>query len=140
MTATAITDQIKASFDALGLILVFITVLFGVKYSTIWEDLKSTIPDPARRIDRRQHRQRLWKSIMSGCAPLFVVTGAAWTLFLPLFIHVAGDEPFHPWNRDVTQNAFLFVAGMTGIFFVWSAGFLVAMLWKITRSWWGGRL
>lgn len=139
MIADALTDQIKASFDALGLILVFITVIFGVKYSAIWNDIRSKVPDPARKIDRRNHRRQLWRTFFTGCAPLFIITGAAWIMLLPLFVHVA-RMPFHPWDLNVTQNAFLFVAGMTGLFFAWSAGFTVAVLYKIMRSWYGGRV
>ncbi len=138
MIATALADQIKASFDALGLILVFVTVIFGVKYSAIWNDIRSPIPDPARKMDRRNHRRRLWHTFFTGCAPLFVITGAAWFLLLPLFVHVAG-ESFHPWSLTVTRNAFLFVAGMTGVFFAWSAGFAIAILWRIASSRYGGR-
>ena len=134
MLAMTTAQQIKDAFDAISLILVFVTVIFGVKYPAIWRDIKSEPPPPAQQIARKQYRANLRKRLLTDCVPLVIVTGAAWFLFLPLFVHVAGDEPFHPWNRDVTDNAFLFVAGMTGIFFVWSAGFLVSLAVKAARA------
>jgi hypothetical protein len=134
MTAGATTQEIKDSFDALTLILVFVTVLFGIKYPNIWKDIRSQAPPDVQPIARKNYRVALQHRLLTDSIPLVTVTGCAWFLFLPLFIHVAADEPFHPWSTDVTQNAFLFIAGLTGVFFVWSGGLAATLLMKVIRS------
>ena len=134
MTDAHTAQQIKDSFDALGLILVFVTVVFGVKYPAIWSDIKSAAPPQQQAIARAKYRSQLVKRLLTDCLPLVVITGAAWLLFLPLFVHVAADEPFTLWTREVTDNAFLFVAGMTGIFFAWASGLFTALAIKAART------
>ena len=134
MIADATTQQIHGSFDAISLILVFVSVVFGIKYPAIWGDLRSTAPPAAQPMARTTYRRRLLRRLLADALPLVVLTACAWLLFLPLFVHVAAAEPFHAWNRDVTDNAFLLIAGLTGIFFIWSLGLSLGLVAKMLGS------
>jgi hypothetical protein len=120
LTASILTDQIKANFDALALILVFVTVLFGIKYTEIVKDINKDVPDPARANERKEHHSRLCVSLRKNCIPILATTGVSWILLLPLFIHIVSSQTIHPWDQTITVNAYLFVATMTGVFFFWS--------------------
>ena len=124
-----INELIFQSFDAIGLILVFVFVLFDIKHPRIKGLIGKTPPPKERASEFADYRQSLWSSLFLDALPLVVVNGAVVYLFVPLFIRVLCGYRFDLWEFDFTQTAFIFVV----IFLAWFFGWAVWFFYKLVR-------
>jgi hypothetical protein len=112
-------QEIRYAFDATSLLLVFVAVLFGTRYPQITEDLQLR-PIGGGAHAKQKLRDHLARSLFVNCLPLAVVNGVVFYLFLPLVARIVGESRFDPWGFDFARTAFLVVAGLVLVFFVWS--------------------
>jgi len=130
----AVLQSIKEAFDALGLILVFVFVLFDVKYPQILKDLDRQPPPPGRELDRSSYRKDLRRSLLRNSLPLIVIDGVMLYLLLPLTVRVLQTSRLELWNFDFQRASFLAVALFIAVFFLWSIGLGVELLQRISKA------
>jgi hypothetical protein len=123
-----LAQNVKASFEAVSLIVVFVFVLFDIRYPQIVRDIDSEIPDPARTKERKNHRRLLLNSILRNSLPLVVVNGVLLYLLSPLVVEILRSSTFQVWNFDFLRTCFVVVCGFVAVFFVWSVA-LTIRLW-----------
>lgn len=122
-----LAQEIQAAFQVISLILVFVTVFFGLRYSRINEHLGEVTPAGEKAKERL--RRKLKESLLINCAPLLVVNGIATYLFLPLFVRVLKRMHLELWDFSFTYYSFIFIVLLIFIFFLWSV-YLAAKLVK----------
>lgn len=125
-------QEIQTAFQATSLILVFVTVLFGLRYPQIRDDIEEEIP--AGQDARKRLRKKLCKSFLVNCGPLLLMNGAASYLFSPLFIRVLRRSRFQVWGFDFLRTSFLFIVVLVFIFFLWSAYLGLQLIRRMTKS------
>ena len=127
-----LAQEIQAAFQAISLILVFVTVFFGLRYSRIREHLGETIP--AGPEARKQLRRKLAESLLINCAPLLLINGITSYLFAPLFVQVLKESNFELWDFSFTYTSFIFIALLVFIFFLWAGYLAVQLVRRIIKS------
>jgi hypothetical protein len=113
-----IDQEIKQAFDAISLLLVFVTVFFDMKYKVIQVDLKKEIPTGDKA--KKHFREELIQSLLINCGFLVIVTGAICYMFTPTLIKLVSKAGFNLWNFDFIRTAFVAISIFTFIFFLWS--------------------
>lgn len=121
----ALDQEIQTAFQATSLILVFVTVLFGLRYPQIQRDIGKETPVGEKA--KARLREDLWKSLLVNCTPLLVINGAASYLFSPLLVRVVRGSRFEVWSFDFSRTSFVFIALLVLVFFLWSC-YLAAQL------------
>jgi hypothetical protein len=129
-----LSEVIKTSFEAISLILIFVFVLFDLRYPQIMEDLAKEIPLATRTKERIKHKSNLTKTLFLKSIPLVAILGVILYLFLPTSIRVLSESEFQLWRFDLLRTAFLIVFGLIFIFFVWSVVLLLRLVSRIKTS------
>ena len=127
-----LNEQIQTAFEAISLILVFVTVLFGLRYPQIQSDIQSSIPEGPKA--KQRYRKTLWQSLMVNGVPLLLINGVASYLFLPLFVRVLRESRLNLWNFDFTRTSFVLIALLVFVFFLWSGYLTIRLLTRILKS------
>lgn len=127
-----LNEQIQTAFEAISLILVFVTVLFGLRYPQIQSDIQSLIPEGPKA--KQRYRKTLWQSLMVNGVPLLLINGVASYLFLPLFVRVLRESRLNLWNFDFTRTSFVLIALLVFVFFLWSGYLTIRLLTRILKS------
>jgi hypothetical protein len=125
-------EEIATAFQATSLVLVFVTVLFGIRYERIRTDIRKPVPPGPE--DRRDHRHRLYRSLVANCGPLLLVNGLSSWLFAPLLVRVIKASRFAVWDFDFARTSFVLIAMFVGFFFVWSCVLAVQMGRRIMHT------
>lgn len=127
-----LNEQIQTAFEAISLILVFVTVLFGLRYPQIQSDIESSIPEGPKA--KQRHRKTLWQSFMVNGVPLLLINGVASYLFLPLFVRVLRESRLNLWDFDFIRTSFVLIALLVFFFFLWSGYLAIRLLARILKS------
>jgi hypothetical protein len=127
-----LNEEIRAAFEATSLILVFVTILFDLRYPKIQRDIRVEIPSGDKAKGR--HREKLWQSLLVNCAPLLLINGAASYLFLPLFIRVLQESHLELWDFDFSRTSFVFITLVVFVFFLWSGYLMVQLVGRMIKS------
>lgn len=109
-----INSAIITAFQATQLILVFVTVVFLLRYPQIQEDIHSKTPPGDG--EKKSLKKELSQSIWEKCIPLLLINGVAFCLFIPLTWHVIESII----NIDFVRASFLFIVAMIFIILIWS--------------------
>ena len=128
-----ITAEIKQAFDVLGLILVFVFVLFDVNYKKIEESLLVTLPGRDMPIQRKGKLKDLQSILIYRCFLMDGIYLALVYLLLPTFFRLLGQAVLRLWNFDLLNTAFVLVFLFILGFLFWS-GWLTWKLWKHVRQ------
>lgn len=115
-----INQSIQIAFQATQLILVFVTILFGLYYPQIQKAILQSIPKGNRIKERMELRNKLVQIIKEKCVPLLLINGIASYLFLPLFIQVVSESNLKLWNFDFARTSYVFIALLIFVFFIWT--------------------
>jgi hypothetical protein len=124
-----LNQAIKDTFQVLSLILVFVTLLFTLRYKEIVEDISKEVPEGERA--RNREKKRLRTSILTNCLPSFLLSGISFYLFLPLSITIIKSSKIELWNFDFLATAFILITFCVGSFFIWSSWLGIRLLWKV---------
>ena len=126
--------SIKDSFSIMSLLLVFAFVLFDIRYPEIVRELEKRIPDKSLKLEREQHRKKLWECFIYKNLLLIVLNAVLLYLFLPLLLRVLSNSVFRIWNFDFVRTAFVFVIVLIGMFLSWSILLAYFLLRRISES------
>jgi hypothetical protein len=126
----SLDQQIATAFQASSLVLVFVTVLFGLRYDQIQKDVRKEIP--ARDPELKCYKcDLLIESLILKCGLLVLVNGATVYLFLPLAVRIMCQSRFDPWNFDFARTSFLLIAALVFAYFIWSCCLACQVLRRI---------
>ena len=125
---------IKDSFNVISLLLVFVFVLFDIRYPQIIKELEKDIPDKDLELERKNHRKKLMNRLLYQNLPLIIVNGILLYLFLPLLITVLLNSRFQIWHFDFVRTAFVIVIMLIAAFFFWSIYLAYLLLKRIVAS------
>jgi hypothetical protein len=128
-----INQLIKDSFDVISLILVFVFVLFDLRYPQIMEELKKELPPKDRKLERDKQKEKLKQVLLVSNAPLIVIYGFLFYLFLPLLFRVRSESRISLWQFDFVRTAFVFIVALIFGFLIWSIKLAVQMVIKILK-------
>jgi hypothetical protein len=120
----ALTTQIQDSFSATQILLVFITIFFGLKYQEVKNLVNEKIPnDPNDLID---FRKKINSTLKFGCGILLAVLIIIFILFFPLLYSVIINafqyiysNP-NPIQYNFIQTSFFTIDLMILGFIIWS--------------------
>ena len=125
---------IKDSFNVISLLLVFVFVLFDIRYPQIIKELEKDIPDKDLELERKNHRKKLMNGLLYQNLPLIIVNGILLYLFLPLLITVLLNSRFQIRRFDFVRTAFVIVIMLIAAFFFWSIYLAYLLLKRIAAS------
>lgn len=114
----ALSSKLADTFDAISILLVFVTVLFGLRYPQIQAQLN--VPSPAGPVAKRNLIEQLWTSLLVNCFPLLVVNGAVAYLTAPLMYAILKTSDIHFLDFDFLRSAFFVIALLLYWFFGWA--------------------
>lgn len=129
---SGIEDQIREASDMMSLILVFVTILFGVRYPQIQDDLAEEVP--AGEAARRRHRAKLRRSLMVNALPLLLVAGISTFLFVPLSLQIGEHYTMSLNDFNLVVSAFVFLTSLIAILFAWSLILAGKLVNRMTKS------
>jgi hypothetical protein len=129
-----LSPLISRSFDVVSLVLVFVFVLFDIRYPQITQTIKKEIPDKAREKDRRFYRDELQKCLLQKNLPLVLIYGVLTYLLLPLLVGIFAQSRIDLWNFDLLRTGYLVVFLFVLAFFLWSVWLGVRLVVRINAS------
>lgn len=125
-----IDKLILDTFQAINLILVFGTILFGIRYQEIVREINQEQPlNGAKGLKKR--KEELKNSFWIKCFPQIILFGGLLYLFLPIIVKVFQNCSFLFWNFNFLPTAFVFIYILIMVFFIWSIVLAVRILKKI---------
>ena len=127
-----INEEIRLAFDAMSLLLVFVTVLFDIRYKVIQKEIEKSIPEGDKA--KKQLRRELIRGILINSAPLVVITGGISYLFSPLLRKVIEQSKLNIWNFDFFSSSFVFIVLLIFLFFLWSCYLTILLLIRIYKT------
>ena len=131
MAIEEIQSIILAISRFISLILVFVTVLFGIRYPQVQADIKEEIPAGQKAKDRL--RARLSKRLYIDMAPMLLITFFSSYLFLPLMIRIFNAYEFKLWDFDIVITAFVFITICIWFFFGWALLLSLKLMLRINK-------
>jgi hypothetical protein len=130
----ALNASIDNAFSTLGLLLVFIFVLFDLRFPQITAKIEAEIPDKKRMKERQIHRRELRKCLWQKGLPLMLVYAAVVYLMLPLLVRVVASSRLDPLHFDFLRTGFVLIFLFALGFFVWSLTLAARLIGKIREA------
>lgn len=124
-----LTDEIERAFDATGLILVFVTVWFGLSVQAVHGELELGIPAGSHA--RKERRRKIMRTFLIHCAPLLAAYATTAYLFLPITTSIIEESEFSVWDFDFQRTAFVIVHFTLVLFLAYS----VWLARRLGRKW-----
>lgn len=121
-------QDILDAFQAVSLIIVFVTVMFGIRYPTIIENLKMEIPSPP--LARRRTKLKVLHSLLINCVLQLLLIGGSLYLCLPLTIRIIKEYSFKLWNFEFLPTSFILVFVWISFIFCWCLILTIEMIIK----------
>jgi hypothetical protein len=123
--------ELRNISEFISLILVFVTVLFGIRYPQILEDIKKEIPAGTKA--KKRHKVHLFGSLAFKGLPILIINFFSSYLFLPLVLEITRDYEFVLWDFDFFVSAFVFISFLIFYFFIWSLYLCIRLLIRIIK-------
>jgi len=120
MVLANLQEQALLAFQALTMFVAFVTVLFGIRYTSLLATATDALPDASTSEKRKNEQKRRRKVLWVQGLPLVSLTGVSVFLFLPLAIRIVDHHQFRLWNFDLIIEAYVFLAAYMFIFFIWT--------------------
>jgi|LSQX01.1.fsa_nt_gb hypothetical protein len=107
------------TFQALGIILVFVTLLFSMKYPYIMKTLASETPYGEK--EKMRYRRKLTKSLATDCLPVLVLDLISLYVLLPLAVGLLASGMASFWDVNMLPMAYLAITIWLIVLTVWVA-------------------
>ncbi len=122
--------EILDIFQAIGLLLVFMTIFFGMKYPQIVDALNTNAPIDKPK-DLKQYKANLSLSFVTNCLPLIVFILLSSIVVLPLAKAIIGSNGLQIWSYESLQLAYILITLWILLLLVWVVILSGRMLYKI---------
>lgn len=129
MESAAISRDIASTFQALGLLLVFVSALFAIRYPEAITLVQGEVPGSDRPRERARMKNEIRSFLKGKWLPLAAINGVSIYPFLPLAIRVCVSSRVHLWDFDVERTSFIVVFALLLGAFVWVVVTGI-MLWR----------
>ena len=100
--------ELESAFNAISVLLAFVTVFFGMKYPHIIKILEDDLP-MGKPKELKIVRKRLKTFMIFQWLPVIVLTLTSWYILMPLFLKVVAKTSFHPVDFEFLSTALVFV-------------------------------
>lgn len=128
----SIRDQAEGIFLALSVLLVFISLLFTLRYPEIAQDL--TPEDLGEKQREKSRRARELKTrLVSHLLPVLVGSVVLVWLLAPLAMDIITTSQLRLWDFDVVLTAVILVEAWVLGLAIWSSVLTVRLIGKIRR-------
>ncbi len=111
-------DLILNIFQAVGIMLVFVTVLFGLKYPKIKEALCRECPEGRRAKDR--FKFDLKSCLVNDCLPVLFATLISAYVLLPLAFKLISTKKICLWDLDMLPFAYVTITALLIVLLMWT--------------------
>jgi hypothetical protein len=120
-------SEIQIAFGATEVLLVFVTVLFGIRYPQIVAHLAERWPAQVERY--AEHKRLLLVTLVKDCMVTVVLAAAMIYLYAPAIAAVGASSSISIIEFDFTRTAFVFIWCL--LWGIWSWAYILACLvWK----------
>lgn len=126
--------DIQTAFSGIQLILVFVTVLFGIFYSPITNAINKKIKNVMDSTKLKSIEKELTHILISNCFILILLNGFASYLFSPLFLQLIKESSIFFWTYNFTQGCFFFITLIIYGFFLWSIKLTIELSIRIYKD------
>jgi hypothetical protein len=128
-------EEVKGAFDALGLLLVFVTVFFGLAYPAISSALGEPTPAPEKPTERKHLRHRIRRVFFSWCFPVLVIDALSLTILFPVLRDAVRSHALGYSGSNVGVNTFVMIFALLAGLFLWSVVLTVRLAahWRKAR-------
>ena len=99
--------MILDTFQAVGIIIVFVTLLFGMKYTAIVNALTEECPEGPKA--KSSLKRRLRSSIATDCLPVLFLTSISLHVLLPLAVEILRLREVSIWSLDMLPFAYIVI-------------------------------
>ena len=129
----ALDKEIIDASQLISLLLVFISVLFSLKYTALTDLLREPLPDAARRDARTDLRDRLYSAMWAHLFPVALPSSLLAIALAPdsarvLVQFIAGHD-----SLDLLRVLFLFLEGTVVVSVGWCVATLIRFVVKIRQ-------
>jgi hypothetical protein len=128
-----IDTEIEKYFQAISLILVFVTIFFSLVYSKIEKNRNNDIPPLNQIKERQKQKDLLAKDLAIYCFPLVLLNGFSFYLMSPLAIKIVSISKFMVWDFDFMRTAYILITLLIGAYFLGSLSLLVKHIKAIRK-------
>ena len=128
----SIRERAESVFLALSVLLVFVSLLFTLRYPEIAQDLMPEDLGEKQREKRRRVRE-LKTRLVSHLLPVVVGSVALVWLLAPLTLDILSTSQLDPWGFDVVLSAVVVVEAWVMGLAIWSSVLAARMIGKIRR-------
>jgi len=108
MNTIDLGKELESAFNAISVLLAFVTVFFGMRYPQIMILLEKELP-MGRPKELGVTNKRLTSFLIFQWSPVIFLTGISWYILMPLFIRVATESSFSLLHFDLLRTALVFV-------------------------------
>lgn len=122
------------TFEAIGVILVFVTLLFSMKYPVVVEILELECPEGEKA--KKRFKSRLKRSIVTDCLPVLFLAATSFYVLLPLAVEILCRGKISLWGLDMLPLAYLIITLWLFVLTIWT----VFLTYKVIRKIRGIRL
>lgn len=122
-----LNTEISLAFDAMPIILVFITIFFGIIYPQIQTELKKIVIDKDKKED---FKNDLKNCVIFKSVPLILIILSTFCLCIPLLRRIFTESLPSLLNLDFAPLSLVFIAVLIFIFLIWSVALAIQLLLK----------
>ena len=134
MTDSAFEKTLLDGSQMVSVLLVFISVLFGVKYQSIAATLRQEIPDADRGGERRALRRRQAQCIFADVLPVALPAALLGLILLPPTVRILTTNMLTHPSDDLVPTVFVLVEAFVVAGAIWSIAWIVMLLNRIFQS------
>jgi uncharacterized BrkB/YihY/UPF0761 family membrane protein len=134
MLSTDLDTQALDAFQVLTIFVAFVTVLFGIRYSSLLSAASDPLPETNKPDQRKNARKTRRIVLWVHSVPLALLTGISAFLFLPLAIRILDHGQFRFWNFDLVTEGYVLLTAYMFVFFVWTLALTMKISIKAFRK------
>lgn len=121
------------TFQAISIILVFVTVFFSVKYPIIVEIIREDVPK-RKPIDYQKFINRIKQSFVVDCLPLLFLVSVSFYILLPLAVKIIRSGEILFWSYEVLTMAYLAITMWVFLLLLWVLNLTYKLITKFIQS------
>jgi hypothetical protein len=134
MTDSTFEKSLLDGSQMVSVLLVFVSVLFGIKYQSIIAALQQEIPDAIRVDERAAFRRRQRQCIFADVLPVGVPAVVLALILLPPTLRILTSNMLVRPSDDFVPTVFVLVEAFVVAGAAWSIAWIVLLLMRISQT------
>lgn len=128
-----IKENIKEIYDALSILLVFVTVIFDLKYSKASEVLNK--PKARTKEKIKDQIKEIREMVLGEWLVVTVIFFVIWYIMGPTAIHIIGNYDVKLFDFDITLTVYMIIFAIVSYFTVYVIWIELRLIKKIYVCW-----